>query len=105
MSLYVPDKRVMYIAHPTRLRHRGESFCRHAFGLGYAPLNPFNCGPFEYFEGGILGRENSLKFGLAIQQALCGTTGVYGISEGVMGEIQNRLEWDQDKRIRVFHDF
>ncbi len=94
----------MYIAHPTRLKERGGEMEEFVHRLGFAPVNPFGCGKYEYFEGGIMGRPRTLDFGLAVQQMICGHTGVLGISDGVMGEVKDRLKWDKEKRIRVFHD-
>ena len=95
---------VMYVAHPTRLRALGDKMEEFVYKEGFCPINPFGCGKFEHFEGGIMGRPRTLEFGLAIQQQLTGNTGVLGISNGVMGEIRDRLNWDKEKNIRVFRD-
>lgn len=96
---------VMYLAHPTRIWKAGGSnrildFIRQK---GFAPLNPFDCGDFQDFEGGIVGREGTLDWTLYLQRG-CHWSGYFGISDGVMKELQDRLKWDKEKRIRVFYE-
>ena len=95
---------IMYVAHPTRMRQESEALCDFVWKKGYAPVNPFMCGEYRHFEGGIISREASLEFCLNIQKG-CGITGVFGISEGVLGEIQDRLKWDPQKNFRFFYGF
>ena len=97
------DERIMYIAHPTRLRGRGDEFCDHAYRLGYSPVNPFGGGKYKYFEGGRLGREATLNHTKNIQRT-CGATGVYGVSDGVLIEVDDRLTYDSEN-IRIFYGF
>jgi len=94
----------MYLAHPSRIRQFGVKMEQFAYERGFSPVNPFGCGDFKYFEGGRMGRVKTLEFGLAVQRRLCGYTGVLGISDGVMGEVKDRLVWDSQKNIRIFHD-
>ncbi len=94
----------MYMAHPTRMKERAEELEGYVYTKGYMPFNPFGCGRYKYCEGGRWGRQKALAFGLSLQQKLCGCSGVLGISEGVLGEIRDRLRWDKEKNIRVFHD-
>lgn len=84
---------------PTRLQHLAKEVEKIAWNSGYAPSIPFNVGPFEYFEGGIVGRPETLRFMIDYMN-ICGTVGIFGISEGVMGELKVAL--DQGKKIRVF---
>lgn len=89
----------MYCAMPTRLQHLAAAVEKIAGEAGYAPSVPFNVGPFKYFEGGAIGRAETLKFMIDYMN-ICGTVGIFGISEGVMGELKVAL--DQGKKIRVF---
>ncbi|MDP1719207.1 MAG: hypothetical protein Q8L24_02160 [bacterium] len=92
-------EKIMYCAMPTRLQHLAEKIEKIAWESGYAPSIPFNVGPFKYFEGGIIGRPETLRFMIDYMD-ICGTVGVFGISEGVMGELKAAL--DKGKKIRVF---
>ena len=96
---------MMYLAHPTRIwkEYGSERMMQFARKKGFAPVNPFLCGDFKDFEGGIVGREGTLDWTLYLQRG-CYWSGYFGISEGVMRELQDRLKWDKEKRMRVFHE-
>lgn len=101
--------RLAYLAHPHRMKGMGDIFEDYAIAHGYEPVNPFafergRDGKFQdkNAEDGLVGREAILKLGLYLQRP-CGTTAVFGISEGVIGEIADRLKWDLEKNIRVFY--
>lgn len=101
--------RLLYLAHPHRIKSLGDIFEDYAMAHGYEPVNPFafergRDGKFQdkNAEDGLVGREAILKLGLYLQRP-CGTTAVFGISEGVIGEITDRMEWDPEKNIRVFY--
>ena len=66
-------------------------------------MNPFLCGDFSDFEGGLVGREGTLQWTLHLQRG-CYWSGYFGISDGVMRELEDRLKWDREKRMRVFYD-
>ncbi|MDE2001057.1 MAG: hypothetical protein KGI60_00645 [Patescibacteria group bacterium] len=83
-----------------------EDFIR---SKGYEPINPFafERGPDGKFretniEDGYVGREVILELGLGVQTKCPGGTGVLGISEGVMGEVRDRVTWEKYPRIRIF---
>lgn len=94
----------MYLAHPTRNAHQGEILKAFADGLGYEGIDPFDIKGYKgrNLEKSRVGRQAILKLDLNIQKS-CGATGIFGISEGVIGELQDRLEWDTEKNIRVFY--
>ncbi|MDO8466889.1 MAG: hypothetical protein Q7S83_01985 [bacterium] len=92
-------EKIMYCAMPTRLTHLSAKVRRIAWQAGFAPSIPFDVGPFKYFEGGIIGRTETLRFMIDYMK-ICGTVGIFGISEGVMGELKTAL--DEGKKIRVF---
>ena len=96
---------MMYLAHPTRIWKEGgsERIINFARQKGFAPVNPFSCGDFRDFEGGSVGREGTLEWTLHLQRG-CNWSGYFGISDGVMCELEDRLKWDKEKRIRVFYE-
>lgn len=102
----MPGK-IMYCAVPTRLsqmenwpklRDEIKSWARR---MGYAPVIPFDVGPYEDFEGNPrIGRERTLKYMLDFM-AIHDVVGIFGISSGVMSELKCAL--DLGKEIHVFH--
>ncbi len=99
-------ERIMYCAFPTRLRHLREQIKQIARACGYAPVIPFDIGDFEDFEGNPrIGRPPTIEFMLHVlggKKNGCGTLGMFGISDGSMGELERAL--DAGKPIRVFPD-
>ncbi len=99
-------ERIMYCAFPTRLRHLREQVKKIARACGYAPVIPFDIGDFEDFEGNPrIGRPPTIEFMLHVlgnRKSGCGTLGMFGISDGAMGELERAL--DAGKPIRVFPD-
>src|SRR3989344_4766530 len=101
--------RLMYLAHPHRMKGYGDLFEEYALLQGHEPVNPFafergKDGKFREsnIEDSFVGRSAILNLGVNLQRG-CGVTGVFGISEGVVAELSDRLEWDEKKSIRVFH--
>lgn len=92
-------EKIMYCAMPSRLQHLRRQVQKIAWECGYAPSIPFDVGPFKYFENGIIGRPETLRFMIDYMK-ICGTVGIFGISPGVMGELKTAL--DTGKKIRVF---
>ena len=100
--------RLMYIAHPRRLHDQGFSplFCEVAKKAGYTAINTFSLDTGEALENGLVGRPTALELDMCLQRG-CGVSGYFGLSEGTMGELDDRLKWDPDRRnFRVFpqHD-
>jgi len=101
--------RLAYLAHPHRMKEMGDIFEDYVRKLGREPVNPFASerdkdGKFrkDNIEEGLVGRPAMLKLGICTQHG-CGETDVLGISEGVVGEVADRLDWDSEKNIRVFY--
>lgn len=88
----------MYCAMPTRLRDLREEVKTIARKWGYAPSIPFDIGEYEDFEGGSIGRKRTIEFMIHVMR-FCDTVGIFGISDGVMGEMKSGL--DEGKEIRV----
>jgi guanylate kinase len=101
----IGPRAMMYLAHPTRVWKAGGSdrIVQFARQKGFAPVNPFLCGDFQDFEGGLVGREGTLRWTLHLQRG-CHWSGYFGISEGVMRELEDRLEWDTERHMRVFYE-
>ena len=88
----------MYCAMPTRMRERTKEIEQFAWNQGFVPIMPFNLGPYEYTEGNPrFGRERALALTKGVQ-LLCGEVGVFGISEGVLGEVKHALAHGQPLR-------
>ncbi|MEK7640835.1 MAG: hypothetical protein AAB389_02465 [Patescibacteria group bacterium] len=92
-------EKIMYCAMPSRLKHLRGQVQKIAWECGFAPTIPFDVGPLKYFEYGIIGRPETLKFMIDYMK-ICGTVGIFGISPGVMGELKTAL--NEGKKIRVF---
>ena len=106
----------MYTAWPTRLHHQDkkipdvlkdsrtvERIKRFVRNKRLAPVNPFQCGDFEDFEAGVVGRPDTIDWTLYLQKG-CWWSGYFGISEGVMSEFRDRLAWDTERRMRIFFE-
>lgn len=93
--------KIMYCAIPTRLRHLSEQIKKMVREYGFTPVVPFDLGPYEDFEGNPrIGRERTLELMLHLMYA-CDIVGIFGISEGVLGELKGAL--DIGTEVRVFH--
>lgn len=94
--------KIMYCAIPTRIRDCAPQVRRLAREAGYAPVIPFDVGPYEDFEGGQIGRARTLEFMIEIQRN-CDALGFFGVSEGTMGELNDALVRKQ--HVRIFRGF
>lgn len=104
----VGTARMMYLIHPHLMKELGDVFEDLARARGYEPFNPFafergRDGKFKKanVEESLVGRPAMLNFGLKMQTGT-GASSVMGISEGCMGELRDRLNWDTDKNIHVW---
>lgn len=92
--------KIMYCATPTRMMPRAAEVRARARQKGFAPVIPFDLGPYEDFEGNAgVGRERTLEMMLKVQRA-CDLCGVFGISRGVLAEVNDALKTGQT--IRTF---
>ena len=97
-------ERLMYLAHPTR-KHKndpgiGGRLKNFAKLKGYKGINPFDLEE-KMEDDPLVGRPATLNLDICIQRG-CGVTGIFGWSEGVAGEVRDRLGWEPEKNIRVF---
>ena len=119
----IGEKAKIYAAYPTRLHRQDRDVIRAVIERrlpselldtltvaqikkftrkrGFAPLDPFGCGDYEDYEGGPVGRQDTLNWTLYLQRGQW-WSGYFGWSEGVMKEFLHRLEWDAERRLRVF---
>lgn len=94
--------KIMYCAIPTRMRDKAEEIRSAVRKMGYAPVIPFDVGPYEDFEGGAVGRERTLDFMMHVQR-FCDACGLFGISEGTLGEIDYAQKSGQE--IKMFPSY
>ncbi len=102
MKNAVTKNKIMYCAIPTRMRDKAEEIRSIVRKMGYAPVIPFDVGPYEDFEGGTVGRERTLDFMMHVQR-FCDTCGLFGISEGTLGEINYAQKTGQE--IKMFPSY
>lgn len=98
----------MYCALPTRLEGIRERLRQAARDEGFAPIIPHDLGPFTDFEGNPdFGREKTLALMNRIMTC-CDTVGIFGISKGVLGELDFALSLRRigiNKLIRTYPGF
>lgn len=96
--------KIMYCAMPTRFTKMAdwpsmrEKIIETAVRWGYAPTIPFDIGEYKYFEGGTIGRKRTIEYMIHMMR-FCDTVGIFGISDGALGELKTGL--DEGKEIRV----
>ena len=94
-----------YAATPSRLVARIDEIMRFVTERGYACLHPFKALPYEFFEGGAIGRDRTLVICCRLIEA-CDEFWVFGVSEGVLVELGHVLRYNscnaKPKVIRLF---
>lgn len=91
-------KELVYGSCPSRLVDKKEEIMRFVASFGKACLHPFNALPYQYFEGGTVGREESLKYCCRLVN-ICDEFWIFGISEGTLIETKHFL--DQNCLLKV----
>ena len=112
----IGERAKMYTAYATRLRklekeipeslrhmRTSERIKKFVRKRGFAPIIPFDCGELQDLEFGPVGRQDTLKWTFYLQSG-CWWSGYFAWSEGVMKEFIDRLEWDAERRMRVFYE-
>ena len=91
--------KLIYLATPARLKDKTEEIMDYAISLGYAPFHPFKAFPYERFEGGPVGREQTMEF---CKRAIdvCDLFALCGISEGTLEELNYALR--KNKPVKLF---
>ena len=95
----------VYCATPGRLRYLTREIVLYVHNKNHIPIHPFAFFPYELFEGGDVGREDTMAFCQELVK-ICPRIWIFGISEGVLNdiepviplkkEIELHLEFDSD---------
>lgn len=94
--------KLIYTAYPSRFLKGTdtpsiENIMQFIAEQGHGALHPFNALPYEYFEGGILGRKRSMEMCFRLI-TICDEFWVMGISEGVFLELAYVLQWNKEAK-------
>jgi hypothetical protein len=89
MKRYSFDQ-LVFASTPSRMVDRTDEIMRFVSEQGKACLHPFNAMPFEYYEGGALGRDKTLDVCHRLIAA-CDELWLFGISDGTMFEVEEFL--------------
>jgi hypothetical protein len=87
MNLLTEPLGLVYASCPSRLTHLKEQIMQLFAEQGKGCLHPFNALPYEYFEGGVVGREKSLKLCCRLLH-VCEEFSIFGVSEGTLLELE-----------------
>ena len=79
--------KLIYASCPARLTEKKEEIMRYVESQGCACLHPFNALPYEFFEGGSIGRQTTLELCCKLVKA-CDEFWLFGISEGCLTELE-----------------
>lgn len=91
---------LVYGAQPFRLMYQKEKIMRFFHDQGKVCLHPFNALPYEFTEGGNIGRTRTLQLGLRLIN-VCDTFALCGISEGTLLELRYFLNKHPGRSIIV----
>jgi hypothetical protein len=113
---------IVYGSTPSRLAHKTDEIMKFVANLGKACLHPFKALPYDYYEGGCVGRDRTIEVCCKLIDA-CNEFAIFGISEGCLIELEYHLnlnarrktpqpllvfvkEFDPDwqKYFELFHD-
>ncbi len=92
---------LIYCATPGRINDKKNEIMELVEEKGQAPFHPFQAFPYELFEGGEPGRENTIKF---CKRAIdiCDQFWLFGVSKGTLTELNHAIE--KEKQIKLFHE-
>lgn len=99
-------KELIYASCPARMGDQKEEIMDFIASEGKGALHPFNALPYQYFEGGVIGRDKSLKYCCRLID-ICDEFWLFGLSEGTLIETEyhfrrnSRLSLPQPRRILV----
>jgi len=95
------DTLLIYAACPSRLADSESRIMNFVAEHGNACLHPFNAFPYDYFEGGKIGREKTLEWCCRLIDA-CDELWLFGISAGTLFEVDYLIRRRGPSRIRVY---
>ncbi len=81
---------LVYAACPSRLAGLRADIMGFVGARGHACLHPFNAFPYEYFEGGMVGRDKTMEWCCRLVDA-CDELWCFGVSEGTCMEVDHLL--------------
>src|SRR3989338_1130989 len=97
--------KLIYGSLPSRIISKKEEVMEFVASKGMACLHPFNAFPYNYFEGGIIGRKKTLEMCCRLID-VCDEFWIFGISEGTLIETDYFLKQNEKlshpKPIRVY---
>jgi hypothetical protein len=76
---------LVYCACPARLSNIKHKIMEYVASQNKGPLHPINALPYEYFEGGKLGRAKTMEVCCSLIE-ICDEFWLFGISEGTLIE-------------------
>lgn len=82
---------LVFASTPSRMVDRTDEIMQFVSKKGKACLHPFNAMPYEYYEGGELGRDYTLDVCHRLIAA-CDELWVFGASDGTMFEIEEFIK-------------
>jgi hypothetical protein len=89
---------VVYGSTPSRLASKTDEIMKFVASLGKACLHPFMALPYEYYEGGCVGRDKTICVCCKLVE-VCDQFAIFGISEGTLIELEYHL--DLNSRLKM----
>jgi hypothetical protein len=103
MKKHVP--KLVYADSPSRLVWKKDEMMTFIAYHGNAGLHPFNSFPYHYYEGGIIGRDVTMRWCRRLID-ICDEFWLFGISEGTLTELRYFIESNKSlKQKKVFRTF
>jgi hypothetical protein len=87
---------VIYGSMPSRLVDKTDEIMEFVAKMGRACLHPFKALPYKYYEGGVVGRDKTIRVCCKLIH-VCDEFGIFGISEGTLIELEHHLEINPDR--------
>ena len=86
---------LVYAATPSRLTSYVDDIMQFVTDQGFACLHPFKALPYEYYEGGKVGRDKTLVHCCRLVE-VCDEFWVFGISKGVLTELRHVFQFNKN---------
>lgn len=80
-------KELVYASCPARMGDKKKEIMDFIAFQGKGGLHPFNAFPYEYFEGGVIGRKDTIQMCCRLID-ICDQFWLFGISEGTLTETE-----------------